>query len=255
MRIDATTTPLLSPELVLVDPELAGTVRALLPPGGEGERWRTRFPTPPPSATTARVVRAPAARRVGRSLMLVTVAGIVCAAAAAVAYETGDSQRPYLVDVDDPEGGAAAPAPVAEGGVAGTSIAIRTSPAPAAASRNLPVRVRDGVRSRRLRPVRSVVQLGWTARPEATYYRVRIRRARRPASAPVLELRTARPSMAVRIGRGESRVEARVPPGTYRWGVYPVVPSRSGDDSTARPIATGTFTIAAPTGTTTGRRR
>jgi hypothetical protein len=97
-----------------------------------------------------------------------------------------------------------------------------------------------------VRPIRSVVRLGWTARPEATYYVVRIRRARGPATAPVLELWTARPNVAVGVGRGTSGQDG-IAPGTYRWTVHPVTTRRVGEMAPAeRPIAQGAFTIAAP---------
>jgi hypothetical protein len=130
MRTDAATPSLLSPELALVDSGLAGTARALMPSGGEGEIWRTRFPTRSLPAAVVPVVPPREPRREGPRIRLLLVAVAVCAAAVTVAYATGDGDKPYLVDDAAPDVGARAAALVPDGGVAATSISIVTTPAP-----------------------------------------------------------------------------------------------------------------------------
>ena len=254
MRTDAATSPLLSPELALVDPTLAGAARASMPPGGDGEAWRMLFPTRPLAATAVLVVAGESPqRRSAPGLRMLVGAGVLCAAATAVAYGTGDSDRPYLVDPTPPrDRETIRPAP--PGGVAATSIAIRTTPTPTTttskrdARPRLPVRVSPRAQVRRLRPVRSVVRLGWSARPEATYYRVRIRRATARATAPVLEIWTVGTSIAVQLGRGKNGPDARLlAPGRYRWTVHTVSARRFGEGApSTRAVAGGEFSIGRP---------
>ena len=246
MRTDAATRSLLSPELALIDPELAAAARAGLPGGGEGEIWRLRFPTGP--VQTARL-RVPRGGRQTGPLRLLAGASVVCAVASAVAYYGPGNDEPYLVDDTMPPSGSPAPARISpQGGVAAASVAVRTTPAPSArprAGRMLPVRVRPTQPARARRPLRSVVRLGWSVRAGATYYRVRIRRARSPRSAPMLEIWTVSPSVAIRLGAGARGDDFRtLAPGGYRWSVHASRRRQPGTAPVGRPIAGGEFTLS-----------
>ena len=134
------------------------------------------------------------------------------------------------------------------GGVAATSIVIRTTPAPAKGRGRLHVRVTPKPAARKRRgAIRSVVRLGWSARPGATYYRVRIRRAGGRPGAPALEVWTVRPNVSIRLASPDEAPSLRaVPPGTYRWSVHPVSALRFGDGSPSRrPLVEGEFTLGA----------
>ena len=217
----------ISPELALVDPELAAEARAALPEPAPIKR--------PPSVEQPAPVEAPAqverparrSRRRPRRVVAVVGALVLAAAVAAVALTR-------MRDEPQPATGSAAPAQVPE---KSTPVA-RPKPKPVPAAR--PKAKPTPTRTRTPPPTPTATVLGakklappsapkplppseghrvyiWAPTDGALYYRVEFLRNGKPFHAA----ETAGPSLRL-------PATLRLPPGTYRWSVRPATVGAAG---------------------------
>lgn len=222
----------LSPELALVDPELAASARAQLPE-----------PPPPPPRPGVRLRAAPALRVVPAAAAPPTpallpapgatrpVAALV-AALVGVGLVGGFYLRPALWPQETPPS-AAAPAPAIG----------RATPAPVApAVKGVRSRAsgprQTAKRSGPVRPSQALPELVWPVVPGADAYRVSLFRGGRLVYSTVRTPTRLRLS-ATWVQHGKRR---RLTPGTYRWVVWPLR-RRGGKTVVERAIVNATLRV------------
>lgn len=210
----------ISPELALVDPELARAARALLPdrppfapPSDPVSRALLAAVQQPAAATEAELSppAAPVETFVLRHFLAGIVAGLLVAALAAEAYLWIDSFRPRSpMGPDSSAPGLTAPS-------AGAPITVGTPPAS---------------------PSTATV-LGWPPAPEATAYYVTLWRD----GDRIFERTTRDTRLPLPLRWRFAGVQRRLVPGTYRWVVRPLRRSAGRLRSVGAPIVDAAFVV------------
>jgi hypothetical protein len=202
-----------SPELALVDPELARRLRE------RHDAERASLPTERPVTlrTVAAVHRAPPPARPQRALRiafgvlaLVAVGAVAAVAATPRLREALGLSREHAAAVR--ADATATPLRTASTG-ATTAGATRTATTPFATTRAAAPHARPAARRRPLTPGRRV--FAWTSVPKATYYVIDFYRGRRR----IYEGRTVEPKLALAARWKFDGRRYALTPGRYRWSV------------------------------------
>jgi hypothetical protein len=225
----AATGPLdeISPELVLVDPELAKLARSRLPaqPAAPHTRPAPAVQVPPVAAVpSARTRPRPVEHRTSRrALVGVAAVTMLVLLLFDVRVEVGD--RPASSAISEPP-----------------ETTVPPTPAPTTPSRPSPVKPKPapakgapGSRGKRAGTAR---RFAWAPTPGASGYHVEFFRG----ATRVYAQETAAPTLEVPARWRYEGVERRFRPGTYRWYVWPVV---GGERATRAAVQT---TVSIPRG-------